>query len=192
MQRYWYLCKAEFFNSIFFLVSKSLSSPPINGVPVLPRSVNSSAGEKAGSYYVYRVCSGASRLTKYLQVTHGSSVVDPYPDPDWIQVQWGHWIRILEGKNDPQKNWIKFFAYCVLKGTGTFTSFFTDKGHKEVTKQYKSRVFYYFCLIKEGFGSGYGTSDKRIWEAQKLTDQDPEHCFLRWSFMWITCPIIVT
>jgi hypothetical protein len=33
----------------------------------------------------------------------GSSVVDP--DPDWIRIQVGPWIRIRiqEGKNDPQK-----------------------------------------------------------------------------------------
>ncbi len=32
-------------------------------------------------------------------------VADPYPDPDWIQIQLGQWIRIRiqEGKNDPQK-----------------------------------------------------------------------------------------
>ena len=30
---------------------------------------------------------------------------DPYPDPDWIRIQSGQWIRIRiqEGKNDPQK-----------------------------------------------------------------------------------------
>ncbi len=30
-------------------------------------------------------------------------VVDPDPDPDWIRIQSGLWIRIQEGKNDPQK-----------------------------------------------------------------------------------------
>ncbi len=33
--------------------------------------------------------------------------MDPYPDPDWIQIQSGRWIqiriRIQEGKNDSQK-----------------------------------------------------------------------------------------
>ncbi len=25
------------------------------------------------------------------------------PDPDWIRIKSGQWIRIQEGKNDPQK-----------------------------------------------------------------------------------------
>jgi hypothetical protein len=25
------------------------------------------------------------------------------PDPDWIRIESGQWIRIQEGKNDPQK-----------------------------------------------------------------------------------------
>jgi hypothetical protein len=90
-----FLIYLSLYSSAYFtfrISSLSLSSPPL-GFPVLPRSVNSSAGEEAGPHYVYRVCSGASRLTKHLQVTDRSSVVDPYPDP-WIQVQWGHWIRI--------------------------------------------------------------------------------------------------
>jgi hypothetical protein len=35
---------------------------------------------------------------------HGQliSVVDPDPYPDWIRIRWGPWIRIQEGKNDPQ------------------------------------------------------------------------------------------
>jgi hypothetical protein len=36
-----------------------------------------------------------------------SRVVDPDPEPDpdpyWIRIQSGLWIRIQEGKNDPQK-----------------------------------------------------------------------------------------
>jgi hypothetical protein len=31
-----------------------------------------------------------------------TSVVDPYPDPDGIRIQWGPWIRIQKDKNDPQ------------------------------------------------------------------------------------------
>jgi hypothetical protein len=30
-------------------------------------------------------------------------VTDPDPDPNWIRIQSGQWIRIQEGKNDPQK-----------------------------------------------------------------------------------------
>jgi hypothetical protein len=40
-----------------------------------------------------------------LQTVHsslvGTSVVDP--DPDWIRIQLGPWIRIQTGKNGPQK-----------------------------------------------------------------------------------------
>ncbi len=43
----------------------------------------------------------------YMQVynTQTSRVADPdpYPDLDWIRIQSGQWIRIQEGKNDPQK-----------------------------------------------------------------------------------------
>jgi hypothetical protein len=37
--------------------------------------------------------------------SHLSRVVDPEPDPYWIRIQSGLWIRIRiqEGKNDPQK-----------------------------------------------------------------------------------------
>jgi hypothetical protein len=35
----------------------------------------------------------------YLSCTPLCSVLDP----DWIRIQLGHWIRIQEGKNDPQK-----------------------------------------------------------------------------------------
>jgi len=27
------------------------------------------------------------------------------PDPDWIRIQSGQWIRIQEGKNDPDPYW---------------------------------------------------------------------------------------
>jgi hypothetical protein len=43
-------------------------------------------------FEVKLLCRTYGRLT----VAASNSVVDPYPDPDWIR------IRIQEGKNDPQ------------------------------------------------------------------------------------------
>jgi hypothetical protein len=39
-----------------------------------------------------------------------------------------------------------------IRNTGTFPSYFNDKSHKEVTKQYKPRVFLLF-LLDDGAGS---------------------------------------
>jgi hypothetical protein len=41
------------------------------------------------------------------------SVVDPYPDSDWIQ--WGPWIRTQEGNNDPRPKLEKIEKFHVLK-----------------------------------------------------------------------------
>jgi hypothetical protein len=40
------------------------------------------------------------------QVTHALLIVHHKvadPDPYWVRIQSGQWIRIQEGKNDPQK-----------------------------------------------------------------------------------------
>jgi hypothetical protein len=41
--------------------------------------------------------------------TLDSSVVDP--DPVWVWIQWGPWIRIQEGKNDHKKEKINQFHF---------------------------------------------------------------------------------
>ncbi len=44
---------------------------------------------------------------------------------------------------------------CGFRNTGTFTSFFKDKSHKEAKKTVEIKVFcYYFCLMMEGSGAG--------------------------------------
>jgi hypothetical protein len=47
-------------------------------------------GNSQGFYHQGAVC-----------MTVKTSFVDP--DPNWIQIQSGQWIRIQEGKNDPQE-----------------------------------------------------------------------------------------
>ncbi len=41
-----------------------------------------------------------------------SSVVDP--DPDWIRIQWGPWIRIQVGNNDPRPKLEKKLRYFMF------------------------------------------------------------------------------
>ncbi len=47
-------------------------------------------------------------LVAGVPIPYSAGDPDPYPDPDWIRIQWVPWIRILirikEGKNYPQKS----------------------------------------------------------------------------------------
>jgi hypothetical protein len=48
-----------------------------------------------------------------------------------------------------------FFAYYFLKVHLYLSS--KIKSHKEVTKREEKKLFYFFCLIREGSGSGPGS-----------------------------------
>jgi hypothetical protein len=63
---------------------------------------------------------------------------DPDPDP----------ALFVSDLQDAKKKEF-FLGFCLLLFEGTFTSVFTEKSHKEVTKQWKSRFFFYFCLMME-------------------------------------------
>jgi hypothetical protein len=47
----------------------------------------------------------------------GIRVVDPDPDPDWIRIQWGVWIRIQGQEKEENKEKIQTF---LLKFLGFF------------------------------------------------------------------------
>jgi hypothetical protein len=69
------------------------------------------------------------------------------------------------------------FFLGLLLSVGTFTSVLKDDKSLWVTKQQKSRHFFIFCLLMEGFGSVQIIKDT-IHEAQKHSDPtatDPDH-----------------
>ena len=49
----------------------------------------------------------------------------------------------------------RFFYFLLFEGT--FSSFFKEKSHKEVTTMVESRFSYYFCLVIKGSWSGAGS-----------------------------------
>ncbi len=54
---------------------------------------------------------------------------------------------------------LSFFAFYFLKLH--LHHFSMIKSHKDVTKQYKSRLFFIFCLSMEGSGCGAGSGSRR-------------------------------
>ncbi len=68
----------------------------------------------------------------------------------WIRI----WILLFSSLafRTPSDN----YFFCLLVFEGTFTSPFTDKSHKKVTKRNQGFT-YYFCLMLEGSGFGAGS-----------------------------------
>jgi hypothetical protein len=58
---------------------------------------------KSGNSTTGGIVQGRTRNKKYGTFFYApdSRVSDPDPDPDWIRIQSGQWIRIQEDKNDP-------------------------------------------------------------------------------------------
>jgi hypothetical protein len=66
------------------------------------------------------------------------------------------YLHHLPSRGQQRTNFLTEF-FCLLLFKGTFTSFFKDKGKKEVTKQEESRFFLLFCLVIEGSGARSGS-----------------------------------
>jgi hypothetical protein len=105
-------------------------------------------------------------------------LMDPDPDP-------AIFFSDLQGVNKKLFFFFKFFCLLFFEGpTGPFLHHFLKKSHKEVTKQYESMFFLFFCLMIEGSGSvalsltngsGSGGPQKHMDPVDPDSDPDPQY-----------------